>query len=222
MFIKNDAHKRAAAAAEMAGARSNVYDLMIQMFNRLPDEDLLEKIKTGVFEEMFNRFDGVAYLKSYRSKTQTLPPETILNELAVDRTRILRGTGPKDLKPPYEGCYKLDGDLGSAAANVKCFYRAAGLLPDERVPESPDYLCVQLDFMKHLCLQEQKRWSSGPDPAETIAHEKAFLNDHLGSWVGNFCHRVRTHAATDFYRGVAMILKGYIDLEIDYLQKFPM
>lgn len=217
-MLKTDKkNARAVAAAEMAAARSNFYDLMVELFNQLPDEDFLGKIRQGVFEEIFEDFSGMAYLKSYRSQMEAVPAEIILNELAVDRTRILRGTGPKELKPPYEGCYKLDCNLESAAINVRCFYRTAGLLPDASVTESPDYICVQMDFMKQLCRREQRLWSGRQDASATIVRQKEFLKNHLGSWASDYCEQVRRHALTDFYRGVAVILDAFIAMETAHL-----
>ena len=218
VMLKTDKKSaRAIAAAEMAAARSNFYDLMVELLNQLPDEAFLGKIRQCVFEEIFEGFSAMAYLKSYRSKMEADSAEIILNELAVDRTRILRGTGPKELRPPYEGCYKLDCNLESAAINVRCFYRTAGLMPDVSVTDSPDYICVQMDFMKQLCLREQRQWSGGHDASATIIRQKEFLENHLGSWAGDYCKHVRQHALTDFYRGVAVILDTFIAMETKYL-----
>ena len=218
MFKKKKATQEPAALTEMAGARSHMYDLIVRFFNQLPDGDLLKRIETREFENRFRKFSGAAYIKTYRHRAEKNSPEAILNELSVDRTRILRGTGPADLKPPHEGCYKMDCDLGSAAMQVKCFYRTAGLLPDASICESPDYLCVQLDFMKHLCHREQSLRSSNHDVTEIIACQAAFLKKHLGSWVGDYCEQVQKHALTDFYRGLTLILKDFITQEIVYLK----
>jgi len=201
----------------MAASRSHMYDLMIRVFNALPDEALLKKIENREFENRFREFSGALLIRNYRLRMEKSPPETILNELSVDRTRILRGTGPDDLKPPHEGCYKMDGDLGSAAIQVKCFYRTAGLIPDTNVSEAPDYLCVQLDFMKHLCLREQRLRSVNRDFSENLACQEVFLKKHLGSWVGDYCEQVQKHALTDFYRGFALILNDFITRDMEYL-----
>jgi len=218
MFRKHKATQPPQILTEIAGARSHMYTLIVGLFNQLPDEDLLKKIETREFENLFREFSGVAYIKAYRLRMEKNPPETILTELSVDRTRILRGTGPADLKPPHEGCYKWDCDLGSAAIQVKCFYRKAGLLPVATVCESPDYLCVQLDFMRQLCQQEHNLRSSSPDVTEIIACQEAFLKKHLGSWVGDYCEQVQKHALTDLYRGVASILNDFITRDMKYLK----
>lgn len=218
MFKKNKPNQPPEALAEMAGSRSHMYDLMVGVFNQLPDDAFLKKIATREFENLLGEFSGTAHIRDYRLWMEKNPPEIIINELSVDRTRILRGTGPTDLKPPHEGCYKMDCDLGSAAIQVKCFYRAAGLMPDTTVSESPDYLCVQLDFMKHLCQKELRLRSASRDATENVACQKAFLKKHLGSWVGDFCEQVQKHALTDLYRGFAEILDDFIKRDMEYLQ----
>jgi TorA maturation chaperone TorD len=218
MLKKNRSTQSPEALAEIAASRSQMYDLMVRVFNHLPDEAFLKKIETREFENLFSEFYGAAQIRDYRLWMEQNLAETIINELAVDRTRIMRGTGPKDLKPPHEGCYKMDGDLGSAAIQVKCFYRTAGLMPDTTVCESPDYLCIQLDFMKHLCHREQRLRSSNQDVTENVACQEDFLKKHLGSWVGDYCEQVQKHALTDFYRGFALILNDFITRDMKYLQ----
>ena len=218
MFKKTKSTRTSQALAEMAGSRAHMYDLMVRVFNQLPDAAFLKKIENREFENMFREFSGAAHIRNYRLWMQKNSPETIIKELSVDRTRILRGTGPRDLKPPHEGCYKMDCDLGSAAIQVRCFYRTAGLMPDATVSESPDYLCVQLDFMKHLCQREQHCRSAKQDAAENGACQEAFLKKHLGSWVGDFCEQVQKYALTDFYRGFALILNDFIKRDMEYLR----
>ena len=146
------------------------------------------------------------------------PDEEVIVELSVDRTGILRATGHTNLKPPYEGLYKNDKNIGASALEVKNCYRKAGLLPDETIPEPLDYLCVELDFMKNLCRREQEQWSSAVDATETVANEEKFLREHLGSWVGEFCSQAEKHALTDFYRGFLVILDAVVSIDMEYLR----
>ena len=221
MFNFNAKKKQPDEMAGMADARESLYDLLVKIINHLPDEDLLNKIKTGVFEEVFEGFSGARHIRAYRSNLDGAPPDEIITELAVDRTKILRGTGHKEMKPPHEGCYLEDSDIASAAIKVRGFYRKAGLLPDESIPEAPDYLCVELDFMKNLCMREKEQWQSGEDAFETLALEKDFLTEHLGCWMGGFCSAADKHAVTDFYRGFCEILDEVITMDLEYLKELP-
>ncbi len=213
--------------AEIAGGRAKMYDMFVGIFGHLPDQFLLSKIKGDDLQNILDDLchlknpkyqTGVDYIKSYRSLMQSKVKEEILTELSVDRTRILRGTGPKNLKPPYEGVYKDNSEIGESALKVKSFYRKVGLLPAETVHESPDYLCIELDFMKNLCLREQDLWLSRDDAIETVNIEEDFLKEHLGSWVGEFCSLAERYALTDFFRGFIMILHAFVMTDMEYLQ----
>jgi len=53
---------------------------------------------------------------------------------------------------------------------------------------------------------------------ETVVQEEAFLKEHLGLWVHDFCARVERHALTDFYRGFSVILDAFMDMEKEWLR----
>lgn len=225
--MKNKTQAYRTSLANTATRRAGFYDFFVGALNHLPEPAYLEKIKANDFEVFLNACcnlstagfkKGVARIKSYKSAMAGKSNQTLLEDLSVDRTRILRGTGHPHLKPPYEGLYKDRKNSGQPLLEIKRFYRGAGLLPEDSVHESPDYICVQLDFMKHMCLRERDQWASDNGALETIAQEKAFLNNHLGSWIGAFCDQVNQHALTDFYRGIAMILDAFVATEMSYLE----
>ena len=212
--------------AHVAELRAEAYGSLVGVFSSLPDEDLLIRIKGNGLDELLNAFyewdksrfkSGVDYVKSYCAGIGNEPDEDIINELSVDRTRILRGTGKMGLQPPYEGVYKGRKNTGASALQVKKFYRKAGIIPDETVPDPPDYLCVELDFMRQLCLREQEQWSSHADVRDTVLLEEAFLREHLGSWLGEFCSQAQRDALTGFYRGFLLILDGFVKIDNEYL-----
>jgi len=215
---------------DIASGRAAFYDLLIAGFEHLPSRDLLLKIKNGELQHFLmgwrelgdNGFrSGLDMISSYQTAARERAEDEILAELSVDRTGILRGTGHAYMKPPYEGLYRKRGALGDSVLEVNRFYRRAGLLPDEAVLEPADYLCVELDFMKQLCLREERLQRQEKDEkaiAQTITLQEEFLRLHLGQWVGEFCSAVKNHASTDFYRGLALILDAYIRLETKWLR----
>jgi TorA maturation chaperone TorD len=221
--VKDLPHDRAeeerGSCAELAGARAKIYDLLLGIFSHIPDQQLLSKIRGDDLKNVLNALSqlnsarcrsGLDLIHSYQSAIIFRPDDEVLTELSVDRTKILRGTGHPDLKPPYEGLYKEGRDVGQSLLEVKRCYREAGILPDETVHEPPDYICVELDFMRQLCLNEQDQWRSEGDVLKVIATEEMFLTEHLGSWVGEFCQQVERHALTDFYRGFAVIMEAVV------------
>ena len=216
-----------AAMAETAGGRAMIYHLFAAFFSRLPDQDLLSKILGDDFQRILDGLYGlpgsryqnaVNYIRSFLSKGRSMASEEILGKLAVDRTRILRGTGMRRLKPPYEGMYTDRKEMGESVLEVKRFYREAGIVPDETVHEPPDYLCIELDFMRQMCLREQDQWSSGADVSETLETELTFLREHLGTWIHEFCRRAAKEALTGFFKGLLGILDELIATDMRYLQ----
>ena len=220
--------------ANTASGRAAFYDLLVTVLELLPGRDLLTKIRDGEFERLLANYRGLGEpgiragldrISSYQMAIRERPDEDVLKELAVDRTRILRGTGHADMKPPYEGLYKKGARFEDSVLGLRKFYRKAGLVPDETVGESPDYLCVELDFMKQLCLREEALRLRKAESektvtqaiAETVALEEEFLRVHLGKWIGPFCSAVEKHASTDFYRGFALILDAYIRVDREWL-----
>lgn len=214
--------------ADIASGRAVFYDMLVAVFRRLPDLDLLGRIGRGDFHSLLVRFceldndrlnSGIQFLTSYQSSIEGRMDEEVLTELSVDRTRILRGTGHSDLKPPYEGLYRQKKGMGDSVLEIRNFYRRAGFLPDDSNQEAADYLFVELDFMKQLCLREQEQWTHDGGLAETIAQEGDFLEDHLGQWVGDFCDAVDKNALTHFYRGFSLILDGFVLMDREWVAR---
>ncbi len=216
--------------ADIASGRAAFYEFLVAVFELLPDKELLGKIRDGVLEGFLSGWRGLGdkgfrsgldKVSSYRNSLQGKADDDVIRELSVDRTKILRGTGHADMKPPYEGLYRKGARFGDSVLGVKQFYRKAGLVPDETVSDSADYLFVELDFMRQLCLREESLRLGKREQAETIdrtvALEEEFLRLHLGNWVGEFCAAAEKHASTDFYRGLALILNAYIRMEKKWL-----
>ncbi|MCX8022556.1 MAG: molecular chaperone TorD family protein [Syntrophorhabdaceae bacterium] len=222
--------------ADIASGRGAFYRFLVSLFECLPNKGLLQKIREGTFETSLASWlsikdrgfkKGLDMLSSYRTSIQGIADDDVLRELSVDRTRIIRGTGHPEMKPPYEGLYKKGARFGDSALGVKQFYRRAGLIPDEAVRDSVDYLLIELDFMGQLCLQEEALWRGeaigGGEMAKALGTnrdlQEEFLNTHLGSWVGEFCSAVQRYASTDFYKGFTLILDAFIGMDKKWLKR---
>ena len=143
--------KDRAFRAQIAGGRAALYDLLVRILGHLPDRRFLEILLGPELEDCFGSGSDSGHagfqsswrrIAAYRSAVQDRPGEEVITELAVDRTRLLRGTGEREMQPPYEGLYrsrrkKRKAEVGTSVLEVKRFYRSAGLLPDETLRESP-------------------------------------------------------------------------------------
>lgn len=133
----------------------------------------------------------------------------------------------------------LDGiDPDVVLNSVKEAYRLQNFDPQKSryVPsaETPvDHICVEMCFLASLsdrCADEVERALSGEfdnDPealmqtlynAESALNDRyTFLEDHLVVWVAGFCNRLEDAASTNFYKGVAQMLRQLITEEREYL-----
>jgi TorA maturation chaperone TorD len=141
--------------------------------------------------------------------------------LAVERTRLLRGVKPGyGPPPPYESVYvgSDQGPLMQASVAVRQAYAEAGVGLPEEVKDQPDFIGLELDFMRHLTEKEAQAWAAA-DPEEALKvleKERAFLEEHITRWIPRFCDVMHQEARLDFYRGIARMTKGFV---LDEAQK---
>ena len=94
---------------------------------------------------------------------------------------------------------RISRDYGEGLAEeVQALYESAGLVIDEEVEFVPDHLFAELLFMSYLIenhLMEQ---------------QKFFLEDHLLTWVLDYCDEIKRIARTSFYKRVAELLNDFI------------
>ena len=95
---------------DIASGRAAFYELLVAVFGLLPGQVLLTKIREGEFKRLLADYRGLGEpgiragldnISSYQIAIRERPEEDVLTELSVDRTKILRGTGHVDMKPPY-------------------------------------------------------------------------------------------------------------------------
>ena len=54
---------------------------------------------------------------------------------------------------------------------------------------------------------------------DALKDSKKFLDEHLTQWIADFSRDVQKHALTEFYRGAAIILKGFIAEDLKLLNE---
>jgi len=214
--------------AEAASGRAAMYDLLLDVFVSLPGQALVSDIRDGRFDALVvacselggeRLRDGAGLVASYRSYLSIEGPDKALHELSVDRTSLTGATWDRGLRPPYERLYTTGPDQGGTLLSaVQSFYRKGGLLLEDDAGEPSDFLFVELDFIKRLCLREIEVWSSGRDGTATQALELQFLSEHPGRWAGSYCADAEKYARTDFYRGFLAVLDAFIEAEMAYLE----
>lgn len=171
----------------------------------------------------FPQQSGVEKLdEGYRLLAEYLETATeeSLDELAVEYARVFLSAGVAQglAAFPYESIYtgkqRLMAQKPEGEAAV--LYAAKGLQASEdnyRVPN--DHIGLELTFMAHLCGQAADALEQGDSAAlaESMGEQKSFLQAHLLNWCNSFCHDLERYAGTAFYKGLANITLGFLELE---------
>lgn len=193
---------------EMMTGRRDFYTFLQRLFYKEIDAQLLGALKGMSFPadcgdaEMQKGYDAIAsYLKSCG--------ENSLDELAADFSKVFLGAGSHEGNAafPYESVYLGEKPLVMQKPweEVKKIYAQKGLALDNAPSEMmEDHIAIELQFMAQL---------------EDTGDAKAFLEEHLLSWTDKFCADIEKYAETDFYKGAAALLRGYLHMDAALLDE---
>jgi len=221
--------------SSLAEDRSSIYMLLSTFYMKRPEVEFVKKLKNSEFiqniksalsqdETTSGIGEGLKILEAFINSMKGIPEAEVSENLAVDFTRLFRGIkkgyGPP---PPYESVWRGEGRvMGQWTEKVLKEYADSGIGMDLS-DELPDYIGIELKFMALLCYKEAQAWR---DNERTMALrflelEKRFLNEHLKNWVPEFCNIMEEEARTSFYKAVAVLTKGFLEIERAQIEDFP-
>lgn len=192
------------------------FQFLAYVLNNPPDENFIDQIrKQFISPESLSSTDtfhiGRKQISDYFQEHQHTPVHEMVQELAVDWTRLFRGLnaayGPP---PPYEGVYKAGDGIGATivqAVNNAYSKHELSILRQHR--DRSDYLGYELDFIRYLSEQALHAQQSDQIEKEKLYQNDMceFLKEHLSVWIGNFCARAAAYAQTSFYSGFLLLLQ---------------
>jgi putative dimethyl sulfoxide reductase chaperone len=207
---------------QVMSERQVMYQFLARGFRKEVDHELLSEISEMDFSinSGIEEFDqGFQKLDSFIHETN----EATLDDLAADFARIFLGAGSG--KPsaafPYESVYTSPRGLLMQEARDKVveIYRQEGLQLPANIHEPEDHIAFELSFVSHLC--EKTGQALENQFTEAIAcylqMQSDFVEKHLCNWVPRLCQDVMNTAATDFYKALALITIGYLDIDRDLI-----
>lgn len=204
-------------------ARAFVYSVLKQAFYVEPSRKFLRALKK---DEIVNSLpfcedsdlikEGVEEVKKYLGKQDIVREEEFQN-LHWDFTRMF--IGPHSLPaPPWESSYLNEERLlfQKETLEVRRKYLKYNFVPKNFPHEADDHIGLELDFMGRLSEIAGKKVNNMEitDVIELLEDQKAFLKEHLLKWVPSFSQDIIKSAESDFYKGMAKILKGFLELDI--------
>lgn len=185
-------------------ARGEFYDLLARLYRVEVDAALLENLKKLSFPETNQELlaEGYNMMKTWLGNCG----ENAVEDLAVDFATVFLAAGSNDGSAaiPCESVYTSANKLvmQDAWEEVSFLYTKYGLKKNSSYSDlMEDHLAVELEFMSMLV-------RSG-----SVEDQKFFLEQHLLNWLSSFTADIDKYARQDFYKALARITLGFLQME---------
>jgi TorA maturation chaperone TorD len=151
--------------------------------------------------------EGVELIRAYLAQYGARPYDLARR----DYTELF--IGPEHPLKQWESVWTTQDRLlfGDSAIEVGEIYARHGFVAQTQEPS--DHIALEYSFLAellNLIVQSAENRETG-DVARLTFEARNFLERHLGSWVECFLEDLERRAATDFYRGVAMLCRATLD-----------
>ncbi len=180
-----------------------------EWFSTILADDLFSEVPFAANQEDVQI--GADLLQRWTEASRETSIEDCILKLRVDNTHLFACVG-EILAPPWESVYFNKKRLVNQIQllQVRDWYRKYGLSVNRGNQEPDDHIGYEVLFLAFLAGQAIKENEKGDSEkyAELVMAHHTFFSEHLGLWGALWCDQVIKHASTDFYRGMAYILRG--------------
>lgn len=144
---------------------------------------------------------------------------TLAGEARDEFTRLF--LGPVDpVVFPYQSYFESGQLLDDALVEVREFLRRAGFQPGEGYREPEDHVALEFEVMRRLLAKQAE--ARDPDEATRWVNlQVVFLRRHLLPWVPRLCETVEASPEASLYKGLAMMTRGFLELEAELFREEP-
>lgn len=203
-------------------ARSRVYEVLSAGFLH-PDPPIVEFLVSRLP-------DVAACLQHLGDWEPARSLETLMaawndDALQEDYVRVFGHTVSKEC-PPYASEYGQAHIFQQAQvlADIAGFYQAFGVQLSPSFKDRLDHVGVELEFLHFLCLKEAHAIAQGHalDKVDLCREaQRKFLDNHLGTWVFTFLHKLKEKARGGIYASWGELTEGFVKAEMQRLALTP-
>ncbi len=205
----------------MAGYLSNVWDGTLQ-------ELAVDYVRCFIGGGMDAFSAAYPYESVYTSPKRLMMQEARDEVLAIYRSQGFdKAEGWKESEDhvaaayPYESVYTSPKRLmmQEARDEVLAIYRSQGFDKAEGWKESEDHVAAEFVFMAAMARRTAEACREGDEDrvASLLTVQLNFLSDHLYAWTGMMTSDMRGYARTDFYKGLAAYVDGFLTSDRELL-----
>ncbi len=191
--------------------RAQTYSSFCSLLLQAPDAESLRALRAA-YSEAEGRL--ASYVRGLSADDAAL--ERVRADLKAEFEALLLSASA-DSASPFESSYVEDasGTVGGIPRIVSLEYARAGFQVGEDEDLRADHLGVEMAFMARLI--ESRIVAIDEDDEERAAElaeiKAAFLREHLAPCAKGFCAALAAGAQSDFYRGVAEEIEGFLAFE---------
>ena len=200
---------------ELLAFRQDYYDLFVSLLWKEPAGELLAALSGGIKERIkaarnLNPLLSEGWEEIERFLNGASPGQ--LGEIVADEyTRLFIGPRGPEVNP-YESYYFTGRLLDRPLADIRTFLKEIGIQKQEDYAEPEDFLAFEFEVMRWL-IGKQLKAADQDEETRWLRLQADFLKGHLLVWVPTCAEEIERAQGTNFYRGVAMILRGFLEVE---------
>lgn len=200
--------------------RSSSYGFLSRMYREEVTSALLsELVKSKAFDSQ-TKVAGTEIFGEFIGQLKGANLEKVAVQLAAEYASLFLNAG-KNPVFPYESVHTSPEGLLMQKARDEVWreYAQQGLNRSENINEPEDHLAIELEFMAFLCRQTIMALEKD-GKEQVIAYlekQRDFLEKHLLRWCPQFCHDLAQASQSDFYRGLALLTRRFLDSELELL-----
>lgn len=206
--------------AIILATRHYLYQLLQRIFGNEPNQELLDIVTNEHTQEALELMldEDDSHLQAYLGLLSELRPalsteaDSILDKLTGEYTYLM--IGPHKLPaPPWESVYvtKERALFQESTLKVRRTYLKYQFLPANYPHEADDHLGFELDFMAHLAKLALENFDKQAmdEVKKLLEDQKAFLDQHLLVWIGDFAKDMQTSKTHYFYPQMAALAQQF-------------
>ncbi len=205
-------------------AREEAYGFLSDAFTQPPSVERLAALQSDSFlssaSELFSE-DTLAPLRRWAHEGQQL--DDLERSAHQEFMNLFKVPGGQYVTP-YESVFRDTREIagkqakgllmGRSAIDVQKWYCLAAVEISDEYKDLPDHICLELNYLAHLCAKE-RAFASADDAAKiTRAWEmqRDFLAAHVVTWIGALRDRIHEKSHHAYFRAVA-------DMAVEFTQR---
>lgn len=201
------------------------YSILKTTFISKPSKDMVSQFKDGIInyfpfkDEDKQLKEGIELINKYFEKTYR---DEKFDLLHWDYTKMF--IGPYKIPVHiWESAYTSKEGLlfQEETLQVRKLYLKYNLISKQYNKEADDHLGLELDYMNELSGLAFDLMKKGEikEVENILLDQDYFLKNHLLNWTSEFSEKVIKHSETNFYKGMAKILNGFLLIDTSCLEE---